>query len=71
LAAGELKFIVHGHKLSGSWALVQMKGRGVKNWLLLKHGDDAARSGASIVQEAPDSVATGRSLDEIAADETG
>jgi bifunctional non-homologous end joining protein LigD len=71
LAAGELKFVIHGHKLSGSWALVQMKGRGVKNWLLLKHRDDAARPGASIVQEAPDSVATGRSLDEIAADETG
>ena len=69
LAAGELKFVIHGHKLSGSWALVQMKGRGVKNWLLLKHRDDAARPGASVVEEAPDSIATGRSLDEIAADE--
>jgi bifunctional non-homologous end joining protein LigD len=71
VAAGELKFVIHGHKLSGSWALVQMKGRGFKNWLLLKHRDDAARPGASVVQEAPDSVATGRSLDEIAADEAG
>ncbi|MFH0915871.1 MAG: DNA polymerase ligase N-terminal domain-containing protein, partial [bacterium] len=69
LARGELKFIIHGQKLSGSWALVQMKGRGVKNWLLLKHRDEAARPGSDVEQEAPDSVATGRSLDEIAADE--
>jgi bifunctional non-homologous end joining protein LigD len=66
LAKGELKFILHGHKLSGSWALVQMKGRGEKNWLLLKHRDDSARPGLSIIQEAPDSVLTGRRLDEIA-----
>jgi len=67
LAAGELKFIIHGQKLGGSWALVQMKGRGDKNWLLLKHRDEMARPGTSIVSDAPDSVATGRSLDQIAA----
>jgi bifunctional non-homologous end joining protein LigD len=67
LARGELKFVLHGQKLTGSWALVQMKGRGEKNWLLIKHRDGAARPGSSITQDAPDSVATGRSLDEIAA----
>lgn len=69
LASGDLKLIIHGQKLTGSWALVQMKGRGENNWLLLKHRDEAARPGADITSEAPDSVATGRSLDEIAADE--
>ena len=58
-------------KLTGSWALVHMKGRGEKNWLLIKHRDEAARPGASIVTEAPDSVATGRSIDQIAVDEMG
>jgi bifunctional non-homologous end joining protein LigD len=67
LAAGELKFIVHGQKLTGSWALVQMKGRGEKNWLLLKHRDGAARPGTSIVDEAPDSATTGRTLEQVAA----
>lgn len=67
LARGELKFVLHGQKLTGSWALVQMKGRGEKNWLLIKHRDAAAKSESSITEEAPDSVATGRSLDEIAA----
>ncbi len=70
LAAGELKFILDGRKLSGSWTLVQMKGRGEKNWLLMKHRDEAARRGRVITDEAPDSVATGRSLDQIAADST-
>jgi len=71
LAAGDLKFILHGRKLTGSWALVQMKGRGKKNWLLLKHRDGAARPGSDITSEAPDSAATGRSLEQIAADEAG
>ncbi len=69
IAGGDLKFIIHGQKLTGSWALVQMKNRGEKNWLLLKHRDEDARPGTSIVEEAPDSVATGRSLEQIAADE--
>lgn len=67
LAAGDLKFILHGHKLSGSWALVRMKGRGDKNWLLLKHRDPSARPGVSVVNGSPDSVLSGRSLEQIAA----
>jgi len=67
LAKGDLKFVIHGQKLNGSWALVQMKGRGDKNWLLIKHRDDWARPGFDITKEAPDSVASGRSLEEIAA----
>ncbi len=66
LAKGELKLVLHGAKLTGSWALVQMKGRGEKNWLLIKHRDEAARPGAKVVEEAPDSVATGRSLEQVA-----
>ncbi len=68
LAKGELKFIIHGEKLSGSWALVKTKWQGENNWLLIKHGDDAARPGSNVEEEAPDSVATGRSLEQIAAD---
>jgi bifunctional non-homologous end joining protein LigD len=66
LAKGELKLVLHGHKLSGSWALVQMKGRGERNWLLLKHRDGGARPGESIIEKAPDSVLSGLTLEEIA-----
>ena len=71
LAKGELKFIVHGHKLTGSWALVKTKWQGENNWLLIKHRDEAARPGSNIEEEAPDSVASGRSLEQIAAAAAG
>lgn len=68
LANGELKFALHGEKLRGSWALVQMKGRGDKNWLMIKHRDDDAQPGLDLTHEAPLSVSSGRSIEEIAAD---
>ena len=68
LAKGELKLVIHGEKLKGSWALVKTKWQGESNWLLMKHRDEAARPGSNIEEEAPDSVATGRSLEQIAAD---
>jgi bifunctional non-homologous end joining protein LigD len=68
LAKGELKFVLHGSKLTGSWALVQMKGRGEKNWLLIKHRDEAARPGTSLVDQEPDSAVTGRSLEQVQRD---
>jgi len=46
LAKGELKFVLNGKKLKGSFVLVKMKGRGDKNWLLIKHKDDYATAEA-------------------------
>jgi DNA polymerase Ligase (LigD) len=49
LADGELKFMLDGKRLRGSWVLVRMKndrtGGTRANWLLIKHHDDAARDG--------------------------
>jgi len=42
LGKGELKFVLNGKKLKGGFVLVKMKGRGDKNWLLIKHKDDFA-----------------------------
>lgn len=72
LADGELKFILAGERLGGSWVLVRMKGDrfGNKrtNWLLIKHGDAYARQGDEDGLLAEDrSVASGRSLADIAA----
>src|ERR1700722_14228800 len=45
IARGDLKFHLHGEKLSGTWAIVHMKVRGKGNeWLLIKKKDDAAQS---------------------------
>ena len=39
LAKGDLKFTLHGKKLTGSWVLVRTRDR---QWLLIKHRDKAA-----------------------------
>jgi bifunctional non-homologous end joining protein LigD len=74
LRRGDFKFRLHGEKLRGSWVLVRMgkpaAGDGEKeNWLLIKHSDDesAPLSERDILQERPESVATGRGMEEIAA----
>jgi bifunctional non-homologous end joining protein LigD len=71
-AKGDLKFTLHGDKLQGSWVLVRMRrdrdGGKRTNWLLIKHRDDYAREGdANDVLESDRSVASGRSMEEIAA----
>src|ERR1700712_2194469 len=68
---GDLKFILHGEKLQGSWVLVRMKGDryGGKrtNWLLIKHRDEFVRQGdANDILDEDRSVASGRSMAEIA-----
>lgn len=41
LKKGEIKFVLHGKKLHGSFALVKTKGWGPKDsWLLIKHNDE-------------------------------
>jgi bifunctional non-homologous end joining protein LigD len=71
-AKGHLDFVLEGKKLRGRWHLVRMRGRDRdrhENWLLIKGKDEESRSGrgADILEKQPLSVATGRSLDEIAA----
>jgi bifunctional non-homologous end joining protein LigD len=70
-AKGHLDFVLEGEKLHGRWHLVRMRGRDRdrhENWLLIKGRDEEARSGrqADILEEEPLSVASGRSMDEIA-----
>ena len=67
-ARGDFKFELTGTRLTGTWVLVRTKprGRGKPAWLLIKHRDAAARPGSDIVAEEVTSVATGRTMDEIA-----
>src|SRR5436309_1973819 len=71
---GNLKIRLDGEKLHGRWALVRMGKRnqedGHENWLLIKEKDETAvpGSGDALVEQYPDSVASGLSLEEIAAD---
>ena len=65
---GELKFILAGSKLKGSWVLVRLKKKATDrqvNWLLIKHKDQWSTPGADHVQQLDRSAASGRSLDAI------
>ena len=70
-AAGNLKFFLKGHKLTGGFALIKLKGRNADDraWLLIKEKGAETRDEAdgTITDERPESVTTGRTLDQIAA----
>jgi bifunctional non-homologous end joining protein LigD len=75
LRKGELKFVLAGEKLKGSWVLVKIKndrfGGGKRNnWLLIKHRDEGAHAGdADKVLSQDRSVASKRTMAQIAAGE--
>jgi len=73
-AVGHIKFILHGERMQGGWALVRMQDRPAKaarktrhNWLLIKEKDDAAQAdNPEALLAADTSIKTGRTLKEIA-----
>jgi DNA ligase D-like protein (predicted 3'-phosphoesterase) len=68
LERGHAVFVLHGEKLEGGFAL-QRTGRGSKpQWLLIKRRDEDARPGSDVVAESPRSVTSGRTLEELAAE---
>ena len=72
--AGSMKFTLDGKKLRGGFALVKIgagrQGRGDdRSWLLIKERDQQAAPGRPIVESQPKSVASGRTLEQIAAAE--
>lgn len=66
LEKGSVSFWLEGKKLRGGYTLRRMK-RGEENaWLLTKLPDAAAHSDTDILQSAPNSVLSGRTLEQIA-----
>ncbi len=72
LRAGSLRFKLEGERLEGGWVLVRMRndrssGRR-QNWLLIKHHDAFEQSSnGDATSEEDRSVASGRTMEEIAA----
>ncbi len=69
LDKGELKFVMEGERMHGSWVLVRTKrdSRGKASWLLIKHRDAGAIEGNTSGPTDDDrSVASGRNMTEIA-----
>jgi bifunctional non-homologous end joining protein LigD len=76
LKKGHLEFELHGQKLNGRWHLVRMRPKPREkreNWLLIKGDDQYARSAEDpdILEERPESVKTGRSIDDLAGEAPG
>ena len=73
LKKGDLKIVLEGERLHGGFVLVRMKhdrnGGARNNWLLIKHRDQFARDGDddALLKDADTSVASGRSMADIAA----
>jgi bifunctional non-homologous end joining protein LigD len=69
---GDLKVVLHGERMRGSWVLVRTRfGAGRSSakpsWLLIKHRDAFAQPGSDVVADAITSVESGRTMDEITA----
>jgi len=62
---GHAVFVLHGEKLHGGFALQRTRGGDKPQWLLIKRRDDDARPGSDIATERPESVASGRTLDDL------
>ncbi|MDG5750622.1 DNA ligase D [Qipengyuania sp. XHP0211] len=74
LEKGHLHFTLQGERMRGEWLLIRLKqkpGEKRENWLLRKLQDEHAEAGDALVQRELTSVATGRSMAEIAAGKDG
>lgn len=68
LAKGAFKFRLDGQKLHGGWMLTRLKpkaGDQKQNWLLFKEHDPAANTEIDILVARPESVKTGRQIEEL------
>ena len=63
---GRIKFRLHGEKMKGDWSLVRMKGK--SEWLLIKKDDRYAGSKDALIKSAPNSVVSGKSIEQIRQD---
>ena len=75
LREGSLKFVMHGTKIKGKWALIRMGGKAAQerkpNWLLIKEHDEFEQPGSAeaVTEAEPKSVVTGRTMEQIAKNE--
>ena len=63
--AGHLSFVLHGSKLRGGFALTRT---GERRWILVKARDAEARPGSDVTAERPESVRSGRTWQDVAAE---
>jgi DNA ligase D-like protein (predicted 3'-phosphoesterase) len=65
LERGHLSFRLHGEKLRGGYALTRMRRGKDEAWLLVKRKDEHADARRNPVRSQPESVLSGRTLDDL------
>jgi len=65
LERGHAVFVLHGEKLHGGFALQRTRPGEKPQWLLIKRRDEQAQPGFDVVAEKPQSVLSGKPLDEL------
>ncbi len=65
LERGHLSFQLDGEKLHGGYALTRLRQGKDETWLLVKKADDDADARRKPVRSQPESVLSGRTLDEL------
>jgi DNA ligase D-like protein (predicted 3'-phosphoesterase) len=68
LDRGHAVFVLHGEKLRGGFALQRTRPTEPPQWLLVKRRDEEARSGSDVTIERPESVLSGRTLQQLLGD---
>jgi DNA ligase D-like protein (predicted 3'-phosphoesterase) len=65
LKNGHISFALHGHKLEGGYTLRRTRGGEKPQWLLVKRRDDHADARRNPVSTQPESVLSGRTIEEL------
>jgi len=68
---GHVHIVLHGEKLQGGYALRRIGKGKDERWLLIKTRDEGADARRKPVNTEPESVKTGRTLDQVAEEEGG
>ncbi len=66
LDGGHAKFWLEGQKLTGGWTLQRTRGGAKPQWLLIKRRDGEADARRNPQSTQPESVKTGRTLEDVA-----
>ena len=69
LDAGHAKVWLEGEKLRGGWTLQRTRGGAKPQWLLIKRRDEGADARRNPQSTQPESVKTGRTIEQVAEEE--
>jgi len=62
---GHVSFALKGHKLQGDWSLRRIRGGEKPQWLRVKRRDDHADARRNPVSTQPESVLSGKTIEEL------